>query len=884
MRRHSPVYPILKRRYMNQNKLGKSSDNFAAIRKLFFLGIIISIMTGAITIAGMRLKLYDQETGTVLGIIMVIATFSLIVGRISKLLGTADRIRSEASIASINAQNELSANQLIYKNLIENAGVVMYTTSIDGCITFASSKAFHLTGYSLAELIGMHFTKLIAEDCLEEVKVIYKNQVKNNLEETVNEFRIQTKNGGIKWVEQSAILVSENGVTTGFQCLVKDITERKEMEAILRKYEVELVQNQDRLQSILDNATSLMYIKDLEGRYLLVNRQFKEALNVTENTVIGKTDFDFADRKQAMRYKYSDDEVFRTRKPVQLEEIIDMEDGQHHILIMKFPLLDANKEIYGISGIATDITERVKYEEQLIQAKKMAEDAKKMQEQFLANMSHEIRTPMNGIQGMTDLLLETRLNDEQKDFAITIKRSSDNLLVIINDILDFSKIQAGKLTLEKIDFKLREIIDNVKAIFKPRILDKRIFFDFNIDKNIPGILNGDPYRLNQILVNLIGNAVKFTQSGGITVQIGIQNKSSDEITLEFRIADTGIGITDDNVNEIFESFTQASIETSRKYGGTGLGLAITKQLLEMQRGSISVESKINSGTTFKFSIPYSYSDAESPMLFASKNVNNYSSLLEGKKFLVAEDNEVNQKVIRHVLQKAGGIADIANNGAEAVFYLKKNSDYDLIIMDLQMPEMDGYAATKYIRNEMHLTIPIVAMTASALKGEKSRCLEIGMNDYLSKPFDFTFLYKRITYFLDNSIPKKIPFMPNEQTTHENLFDLSQIEMMDDAGYTIEVLTLFFYNSPAELSELKKACLAQNFEAVKKLAHKLKGSAGIVQANGLIKILLKLEEFAKAGINEGLTVLAEQADAEYKKIEVPLKEYVKQIAASSHVSK
>jgi len=304
----------------------------------------------------------------------------------------------------------------------------------------------------------------------------------------------------------------------------------------------------------------------------------------------------------------------------------------------------------------------------------------------------------------------------------------------------------------------------------------------------------------------------------------------------------------------------------------------------MQNGTISAESKIDVGTTFKFLIPYTYSNADKPLLFASKNVKNYSSLLKGKKFLVAEDNEVNQKVIRHVLQKAGGSVEIANNGAEAVSFLKKSNDYNLIIMDLQMPEMDGYAATKYIRNEMKLSIPIIAMTASALKGEKSKCIEIGMNDYISKPFDFTFLYKRITELLNETSPIKTPFMITDRTPKENLFDLSILQEMDDNEYVKDILTIFLNNTPGELNDLKKACSSKNFESICKMAHKLKSSAGLLQTNGLLKILVKLEEFAKAQIGDGLTVLAEQAGEEYKKLENPLKECVKNIGTSPSIAK
>ena len=901
-----------------------------------------------------------------------------------------------------NAKDDLAASEIKYRNLIENAGVVMYTTTLNGFITFASSKAFQLTGYNIQELSGIHFTDLVDAEWLQRVIEKYKNQIKSNIEETMMDFCMRTKYGDKKWVEQSAVLIRENDLPVGFHCVIKDISEKKEMEEVLIKYEVELVKNRERLQSILDNTTSLIYIKDLEGKYLLTNKQFKEALNVDDD-IIGKTDFYFTDARQAKLFKDTDDQVIETGKPVELEEILEIAGEKQHILITKFPLLDSQNNVYGTSGIATNITERKKIEQEmadgkkllktiidilplnvymkdlqsrktlinkselnyskainedevlgkndfdlypsknatisiqedmevftsrkailnkettsinkegketwfltskipfindedkvmgligisyditdtitqrqeLIQAKKIAEEAKKMQEQFLANMSHEIRTPMNGIQGMTDLLLETNLNDEQKDFTKTIKRSANNLLVIINDILDFSKIKAGKLTIEKIDFNLAEVVENIKSIFNHSINEKGLGLLLTVHQDVPATLNGDPYRLNQILVNLVGNAIKFTHSGSITININIQKKTSKAIVLLFTITDTGIGIANDKLGEMFESFTQASIETSRKYGGTGLGLSITKQLVEMQEGQISVESKINVGTTFIFSIPYHYCKSDNQLFFAGKDVNTYRTALKGKKFLVAEDNEVNQKVIKHVLQKAGGIVDIANNGLEAVGFLKKSTDYNLIIMDLQMPEMDGYAATKYIRNVMNISIPIIAMTASALKGEKSKCIAIGMNDYLSKPFDFAFIYKRISMLL-GEIPVTVCNEKIEKQNNENLFDLSLLQEMDDTEYLADILSIFITNTPYELNELQKACTADEYNVVYTMAHKLKSSAGLLKANTLLNVLIKIEAAAKAEKSNGLVRLAEQANEEYKKIEIPLQKHLKNI--------
>jgi len=372
-----------------------------------------------------------------------------------------------------------------------------------------------------------------------------------------------------------------------------------------------------------------------------------------------------------------------------------------------------------------------------------AQEAKQLQEQFLANMSHEIRTPMNGIKGMTDLLLSTPLSTKQHELAEVIKRSVNNLLVIVGDILDFSKIKAGKLNIEKITFSVTDVLNNATAIFEHRVKKKRLELITGVDPNIPQWLIGDPHRLNQVLINLLGNAIKFTDQGHIRVDVTLKQQTANGVTLSFVVKDTGIGIAEASLPNIFDSFAQGSRDTSRIYGGTGLGLTICKQLVHLQGGDIGVTSAIGKGACFEFHLPYGISESAATDRNTAETTQDYSKLLAGKRFLVAEDNEINQKLIDYVLRKAGGTVEMFNNGADAIRHLKQDQVFDLIIMDIQMPEMDGYATTRYIRNDLKLQTPIIAMTATAMKGEKLQCIESGMNEYMTKPFEFSELYKRI---------------------------------------------------------------------------------------------------------------------------------------------
>jgi signal transduction histidine kinase/ActR/RegA family two-component response regulator len=400
-----------------------------------------------------------------------------------------------------------------------------------------------------------------------------------------------------------------------------------------------------------------------------------------------------------------------------------------------------------------DITRRKKIQKHLEKAILESQAARQMQEQFLANMSHEIRTPMNGIKGMTDLLLDTPLSQKQQELAGTIKSAANNLLVIINDILDFSKIKAGKLNIEKIEFALKDILTNISSIFEHRIKKKGLRLDIVLSPDIPGRLIGDPYRLNQILINLVGNATKFTEEGHIEIKVDVQKKTEQEVHLTFSVTDTGIGIAPESLPHIFESFSQAGEGGNHRYGGTGLGLTICKQLLHLQGGDITATSTRGTGSAFRFHLPYAYTDrlVYEPS-HAAVHIQDFSNLLTGRRFLVAEDNEINQRLIDYVLTRAGGTVQLAGNGVQAIEHLRDDKAFDLIIMDLQMPEMDGYETTEYIRKTLQLNTPIIAMTATAMAGEHLQCLRAGMNEYMTKPFEFADLYKRIAVLLSYEHP------------------------------------------------------------------------------------------------------------------------------------
>ncbi|MBP6334468.1 MAG: response regulator [Bacteroidia bacterium] len=368
-----------------------------------------------------------------------------------------------------------------------------------------------------------------------------------------------------------------------------------------------------------------------------------------------------------------------------------------------------------------------------------AEQSEKFKQQFLANMSHEIRTPMNSVIGLTNLLIKSQLDQQQQKYLNVIKKSSENLLVIINDILDLSKIEAGKMDFERIPFSLQESLDTLYHTMAFKSDEKNILLEKHIDPSVPEVIIGDPVRLNQILINLTGNAIKFTEKGTVSVRVKELSRQENKSILEFAIVDSGIGIPESQLNKIFESFSQASSDTTRKFGGTGLGLTISKQLIELQEGSIYVQSEVGKGTTFFIKIAYDIGSLADLSGIDHNPDNVRGEDLKGIRILLVEDNVFNQMVAVDTLNDliSDLKIDVAENGLQALDKLK-NNDYDVVLMDIQMPEMDGFEASLRIRSDFSPPknqIPVMAMTANVTQEEVEKCFASGMTAHISKPFD-----------------------------------------------------------------------------------------------------------------------------------------------------
>ncbi|MES2592465.1 MAG: CHASE3 domain-containing protein [Bacteroidota bacterium] len=533
-------------------------------------------------------------------------------------------------------------------------------------------------------------------------------------------------------------------------------------------------------------------------------------------------------------------------------------------------LKDHDHNIIGYLGLAKDISESKKAKEEIIKAKEKAEQAVHAKSRFLANMSHEIRTPMNAIIGFTELLADSKLDKEQSENLNSVQLAGINLLAIINDILDFSKIESGSIVLENVPFDLKDALKNIYNLMNGKAKEKKLEYNHFLDAGLPDFVTGDSIRLNQILINLIGNAMKFTENGSVTVSVKKLEEDKQSCKIRFTVKDTGIGISEDKISLVFDRFSQANAETTRKFGGTGLGLSIAKNLVELQGGEIKLKSKLNEGSEFSFELVYQKAQKNSSQKKEKLFVHNENV---GKvKILLCEDNTLNQQLAKKILTKFGFDFEIAGNGKMGLEKLQREK-FDLVLMDLQMPEMDGYQTTIAIREQLNLTIPIIAMTAHSLVGEKDKCLEIGMNDYLGKPFTQEDLYFKISSYLpQKNIDRKAPVQVVEKTETDSdakIVNLKFLKEFSDGNkiFEKEMIEMFLRQVPVDIDTLGCAFNDSDSLLIKSTSHKLKSSISIV---GLSSVEKQLSFIEKNALNKEMEIV-ESSKEKYTFIKKTLNE-------------
>jgi two-component system, sensor histidine kinase and response regulator len=517
-----------------------------------------------------------------------------------------------------------------------------------------------------------------------------------------------------------------------------------------RRTERALCESEARLQAILAHSPIPIFLKDPDGRYLLVNKECERPLRTSEEGILGKKAHEVFPPEQAATARDHDVLVLQAGTAMEFEETVLYEDGPHTAIVHRFPLLDPDGRVYATGGIATDITVRKRAEEKLREAQEAAEEANRLKSEFLRNMSHEIRTPMNGILGMTDLALETDLTPEQRDYLSLVKSSADSLLTVINDLMDFSKIDLGRLELDSIPFELRDSLSETMKKFAPRAHGKGLELVCEVRPEVPALVLGDPTRLRQILANLIDNAIKFTQSGEVAVTVDAEAPDEAGLALHFAVRDTGIGILHDRQEMIFGAFTQADGSMTRRHGGIGLGLAVSKRLVELMGGRIWVESEPERGSTFHFTARL----GSVPSL-ASPPAEEIPFSFEDLSVLVVDDNAASRRMLETVLTRWGMQPTLVADAGRALETLNRASDdrrpYRLILLDDGLVETDGFALAGQIRNTPQLKeSTIMMLTAAGQRGDAARCRELGVAAYLTKPVSETELRAAIVQVMSTN--------------------------------------------------------------------------------------------------------------------------------------
>lgn len=599
-------------------------------------------------------------------------------------------------------------------------------------------------------------------------------------------------------------------------------------------YEKSLRNTQHQLDLIISNSPMAFFSTNAAGEFMFAQGMVWGVLGINTDDLIGKSCFEMLTRYPRV--------LNRFKRALKGETIQSLDDINGYFFRAHYvPIYNEHGKLVGITGFAIDITDRMNNERELTQAKELAEKSVRVKEQFLANMSHEIRTPMNGILGLTNVLQKTNLDQEQHKFLKAIQTSANNLMLIINDLLDLSKITSQQFTFENISFNLEELIQDIVDLMQVRVSERNNILLTYQDTHVPQTLIGDPFRLKQVLLNLIGNATKFTENGQIKLLVHTLEEADDKLLLEFTVEDSGIGIPEDKLQLIFESFNQATNDTTRKYGGTGLGLSISKSLVEMQGGTIAVRSQPLAGSAFTFTLPFTVpNEAEiqaEELTECSEPEELILAPLSHLRILLAEDNEINQLLISTVLADWEVELDMVMNGVEALKMFEQQH-YDIILMDMQMPEMDGYDATRYIRKHggERACIPIIALTAHATTGEVEKCLTAGADAYVSKPFEPEHLYQTIYKLTHHQDSQMTPLHAAPSIKLEPLHKLSP----DRITFLNELLTLCLNSTLAAQEGLADYDEKRNLQQLEIAVADLHDSIAVITAQPLLNTLEELQ--------------------------------------------
>jgi PAS domain S-box-containing protein len=769
--------------------------------------------------------------------------------------------RKEAEIWLQRAEEERDRFFTLSLDLLCIAG-------FDGYFKRLNPAFERILGYSLEELQARPFLDFVHENDREATQAAMARLLAGG--DIVSfENRYHCKNGSYRWMLWTATPFVEQQL---IYAASRDITERKAIEEALAR-------ERNLLRALMDHLPDHIFVKDTTSQFVMANAATLRSLGASSlEEILGKTDFDFLRYGVAEQFFRDEQDVCRSGQPLlNREELLIDRVGQHKwLLTTKVPLRDGTGAVIGLVGMSHDISDRKKMEEQWRQAKETAEVANRAKSEFLARMSHEIRTPMNGILGMTELALDTALTAEQSEYLQMVKSSADGLLTVINDILDFSKIEAGKLELVPAPFALRESLNDTLRPQAVRAQQKELSLTWDIHPDVPDRLIGDLGRLRQILVNLVSNAIKFTTHGEVIVSIrkegsGIRGQGSetgmllsDPCWLHFEVTDTGIGVPVDKQRAIFEPFEQVEGGENRRYGGTGLGLAIASQLVALMGGKLEVESPASGGrqppdsahqgadaprspgSRFHFTARFVLvQEVGAPIAGEAIQTPPTSTAEQPLRVLLAEDNIVNQRLAVRILEKRGHSAVVACNGKEAVDQLEREP-FDMVLMDLEMPQMSGFEATAAIRARERETgrhIPILALTAHAMKGDRERCLAAGMDGYVAKPIQARELYQAIAELVPNAALSEKAAAP-APVVHDR--DEALEHVGGDADLLRELTEVFLHDCPRMIDEVIDGLCAGDVLKVKRGAHSIKGAVSILGGKAAFDAALRLETMARQG--------------------------------------